>query len=184
MLPALTGALAALAAAAASLAAPSAAEAQGGEVRVTMNRVSATGVGEPIGTVVVVETAQGLTLTPDLSGLPPGERGFHVHERPDCGPGQNAQGQPAAAVAAGGHLDPDRTGRHAGPRAEGGHKGDLPVLSVGQDGRATNPVTAPRLKLADVTGRALMIHAGGDNYSDQPEPLGGGGGRIACGLIR
>jgi len=27
-----------------------------------------------------------------------------------------------------------------------------------------------------------MIHAGGDNYSDQPEPLGGGGGRIACGV--
>jgi Cu-Zn family superoxide dismutase len=29
-----------------------------------------------------------------------------------------------------------------------------------------------------------MVHAGGDNYSDQPKPLGGGGDRIACGLIR
>ena len=28
-----------------------------------------------------------------------------------------------------------------------------------------------------------MIHAGGDNYSDQPQPLGGGGARIACGVI-
>nr|MBP8027895.1 superoxide dismutase [Acinetobacter sp.] len=25
---------------------------------------------------------------------------------------------------------------------------------------------------------------GGDNYADQPKPLGGGGERIACGLIQ
>jgi len=42
---------------------------------------------------------------------------------------------------------------------------------------------APRLKLADVQGRAIMVHAGGDNYSDEPQPLGGGGERIACGVI-
>ena len=29
-----------------------------------------------------------------------------------------------------------------------------------------------------------MIHAGGDNYSDLPKPLGGGGDRIACGVIQ
>ncbi len=28
-----------------------------------------------------------------------------------------------------------------------------------------------------------MIHAGGDNYSDTPEKLGGGGARVACGVI-
>jgi Cu-Zn family superoxide dismutase len=28
-----------------------------------------------------------------------------------------------------------------------------------------------------------MIHEGGDNYSDEPAPLGGGGARIACGVI-
>jgi Cu-Zn family superoxide dismutase len=28
-----------------------------------------------------------------------------------------------------------------------------------------------------------MIHAGSDNYSDSPKPLGGGGARIACGVI-
>ncbi|MEW3305172.1 hypothetical protein MZT66_26250 [Escherichia coli] len=26
-------------------------------------------------------------------------------------------------------------------------------------------------------------HAGGDNHDDHPEPLGGGGARIACGII-
>ncbi|MEA2738922.1 MAG: superoxide dismutase, Cu-Zn family, partial [Acetobacteraceae bacterium] len=30
---------------------------------------------------------------------------------------------------------------------------------------------------------ALVIHANGDNYSDAPAALGGGGGRSACGEI-
>ena len=38
-------------------------------------------------------------------------------------------------------------------------------------------------KLSDLSGRSLMIHAAGDNYSDDPKPLGGGGARIACGVI-
>ena len=44
---------------------------------------------------------------------------------------------------------------------------------------------APRITdLAALRGKTLMIHAGGDNYSDQPKPLGGGGARIACGVIQ
>jgi Cu-Zn family superoxide dismutase len=41
---------------------------------------------------------------------------------------------------------------------------------------------APKLKLSEVQGRALVIHAGGDNYSDSPEN-GGGQGRIACDIV-
>ncbi len=62
--------------------------------------------------------------------------------------------------------------------------GDLPALVVDNNGVATTAVIAPRLKLADIQGRAIMIHAGGDNYSDSPLPLGGGGARIACGVIQ
>lgn len=43
---------------------------------------------------------------------------------------------------------------------------------------------APRLKLADLQGRAIMIHAGGDNYADEPSKLGGGGSRVACGVVK
>jgi Cu-Zn family superoxide dismutase len=39
------------------------------------------------------------------------------------------------------------------------------------------------MKLSEVKGKALMVHAGGDNFADQPAPLGGGGARIACGVI-
>ncbi len=52
------------------------------------------------------------------------------------------------------------------------------------EGRAQQPVLAPRLRrLAEIQGRSLMIHAGGDNHADHPAPLGGGGARVACGVI-
>ena len=70
------------------------------------------------------------------------------------------------------------------PHNAAGHEGDLPVLVVDQNGSASLPVVAKRLKVKDVLGRAIMIHAGGDNFDDVPAPLGGGGGRIACGVVR
>src|SRR5215831_15461777 len=104
-----------------------------------------------------------LPITPQLADLPPGDYGFHVHVNPDCGIGNGPNGQPAAGMAAGGHYDPGNTGKHLGPHGEG-HKGDMPVLSVDSSGRATEAVVVPRLTVADVKGRSIMIHAGGDNY--------------------
>ena len=51
-------------------------------------------------------------------------------------------------------------------------------------GNAMNPVLAPRLKMSELKGKALMVHAGGDNHADHPAPLGGGGARMACGVIK
>ena len=51
-------------------------------------------------------------------------------------------------------------------------------------GKATKAVVVPHLTVSDVKSRSIMIHAGGDNYSDQPAPLGGGGARIACGVVK
>jgi Cu-Zn family superoxide dismutase len=150
---------------------------------VTMNVIDASGVGKVIGTVSLSDANEGLVAMPDLADLPPGDHGFHVHVNPNCGPGAGPDGQPAAGLAAGGHYDPANTGKHLGPRGEG-HKGDLPALRADVGGNATNAVIAPHLKVADIKGRSIMIHAGGDNYSDQPNPLGGGGARIACGVVK
>jgi superoxide dismutase, Cu-Zn family len=116
-----------------------------------------------------------------LKGLPPGLRGFHLHENPDCGP-KEEDGRMVPGKAAGGHYDPQGTDSHEGPFGEG-HLGDLPVLYVDADGRATLPVLAPRLELSDLQGLSLMVHAGGDNYADDPKPDGGGEKRIACGVV-
>mgnify|MGYP001170087435 CR=1 FL=1 len=148
---------------------------------IPMNLVDAQGKSTPIGSVSVSETPYGLVFTPALSGLPPGLRGFHVHENPSCAP-KEKDGKPVAALAAGGHFDPAGTKKHGTPWGDG-HLGDLPALFVDAGGNAANPVLAPRLKLADLKGRSLMIHVGGDNHADHPEPLGGGGPRVACGVI-
>lgn len=151
---------------------------------VPMNMVDASGTGHSVGKITVSESAGGLVFTPDLKGLPPGEHGFHLHEKASCAPGEK-DGKMGAALAAGGHYDPEHTGKHEGPDSTMGHEGDLPKIVVGADGTDTTPVTAPRLKsLATLKGHALMIHAGGDNYSDKPEALGGGGARIACGVVK
>ena len=150
---------------------------------VTINAIDALGVGKEIGTLALSDTKSGLQVAPKLTGLPPGTHGFHVHANANCGPGNGPDGKPAAGFAAGGHFDPANTGKHLGPEGSG-HKGDMAVLTVEANGAATKAVVAPHLTVADVKGHAIVIHAGGDNYSDQPAPLGGGGGRIACGVAK
>jgi Cu-Zn family superoxide dismutase len=148
---------------------------------VRMNIVDAQGVGKNIGQVTISETRYGLVLSPALAGLPPGLHGFHVHENASCEPAEK-DGKPGAALAAGGHYDPQKTGQHGLPWGNG-HLGDLPALYVDAQGNASQPVLAPRLKIADLKGRALMVHVGGDNHADHPAPLGGGGARMACGTL-
>ena len=146
-------------------------------IRVAMHHLSPRGVGNKIGYVTLSDTAEGLLLDPEVRELPPGPHGFHVHQFGDVEP---KDGKPGGM--AGEHYDPDRTGRHLGPYRNG-HRGDLPRLLVDADGVARRPVVAPRLTLAEVEGRALIIHSGGDNYSDSPLPNGGGKSRIVGGII-
>lgn len=153
------------------------------DISVGMNLLDAQGGGKSVGQVTISETPHGLVFMPQLTGLPAGLHGFHVHENPSC-EAKDKDGQPVAGLAAGGHYDPAASKRHGLPWGDG-HLGDLPALAVNAAGEAINPVLAPRLKtLADVQGRSLMIHAGGDNHADHPAPLGGGGARLVCGVIR
>ena len=151
-------------------------------ITVTVNSVTAEGVGASIGTITFSDTEKGLEVSPKLTGLTPGDHGFHIHENPDCGP-KEKDGQMVAALAAGPHFDPTHSGKHLGPHG-GGHKGDLPKLEAGADGVASKSGIVPGVKVADIRNRSVMIHAGGDNYSDTPAPLGGGGARVACGVIK
>ena len=141
------------------------------------------GAEQAAGTVSITQTPYGALLTPDLKGLPAGTHGFHLHDKPSCD-ATVTDGKPTPAGAAGGHWDPARTAAHKGPYDATGHKGDLPAIYVGADGTATYPVLAPRLKAEEFKGHALMVHVGGDNHSDHPEKLGGGGARMACGVVK
>jgi Cu-Zn family superoxide dismutase len=159
-----------------------AAGAASADMVVQMNLVDANGVAADVGTITISESKFGLVFTPALRGLPAGLHGFHVHQNPSCAPADK-DGKSVPALAAGGHLDPAGTNRHGEPWGDG-HLGDLPPLYIAADGTATQPVLGPRLKAADVAGRSLMVHVGGDNHADHPAPLGGGGARMACGVVK
>ncbi|WP_266017606.1 superoxide dismutase [Cu-Zn] SodC [Brucella intermedia] len=142
-----------------------------------------TGQGKEIGTVTISQMDAGLLFKTNLRGLPAGEHGFHVHEKGSCAPAEQ-DGKTVPAQSAGGHYDPSHSKHHMGPEGEG-HLGGLPLLEADAQGNVTQSVTAPRLRsLDEIKGRALMVHVGGDNYSDKPKPLGGGGARFACGVIQ
>lgn len=149
---------------------------------VDVHAISSDGIGASLGTITFSENDQGLVIKPDLKKLSPGAHGFHIHQNPSCDANEK-DGKKVAGGAAGGHFDPAASGKHEGPEGHG-HHGDLPALLVNDAGVANQAVLAPRLKLADIKGRSIMIHEGGDNYSDDPKPLGGGGARIACGVIQ
>ena len=147
-----------------------------------MRTVDEKGPGKSVGLVVITATPYGVVFSPSLTGLPPGLHGFHVHEKPSC-ESMEKDGKMVPALAAGGHYDPTASKRHGLPWGDG-HLGDLPALYVDAMGNANYPVLAPRLKMSDLKGRSLMMHAGGDNHSDHPAPLGGGGARLICGVIQ
>lgn len=148
-----------------------------------VHQTAPEGVGTKIGTISLSDGAAGLMITPDLQGLPAGAHGFHVHANGDCGPSTKADGTIVPGGAAGGHFDPEGTGFHGGPEGTG-HLGDLPPLVADDAGAANTPVTTPRLSLDQVIGQAIIIHLHGDNFSDDPKPLGGGGARFACALLK
>jgi Cu-Zn family superoxide dismutase len=160
-----------------------AAPALAASVKVPMAMATPTGKGAEVGSVTFSDAkGGGVSVKLDLHGLPPGEHGFHVHEKPSCEAATAADGKVTPAGAAGGHLDPGATAKHLGPEG-GGHLGDLPRVSVAADGTAKETLTAPHIEsAAELKGHAIMLHAGGDNYADQPAPLGGGGARMACGV--
>lgn len=155
--------------------------AQAEDLQIPMNAIDSSGIGQTIGSITISSSPFGTIFTPDLTALSPGLHGFHVHQNPSCGHGLK-EGKKVPGLAAGGHYDPAERKSHRGPYEEG-HLGDLPALYVDPDGKATHPILAPRIKIPDLRGRALIIHAHGDNYSDYPKKLGGGGARVACGVI-
>ncbi|CAD5568909.1 superoxide dismutase family protein [Escherichia coli] len=153
------------------------------DVIVPVNLVSEQGIDKSIGEITITETRYGLLFTPQLTDLLPGVHGFHIHENASCEPGL-INDKKVAALSAGGHYDPDNTGKHLGPYDPDGHLGDLPALYVNTDGKAEYPVLSTRItKLSQIKERSIMIHTGGDNHSDFPTTLGGGGSRVACGII-
>ncbi|XP_021380072.1 superoxide dismutase [Cu-Zn]-like [Mizuhopecten yessoensis] len=119
-------------------------------------------------------------LTGEISGLAPGNHGFHVHEF-----GDNTNG----CTSAGSHFNPE--GKvHGAPGDEERHYGDLGNVMAGNDGVAKFDLTDKLVTLKgqhSVIGRTLVIHADVDDLGQGGHELskttGNAGARLACGVI-
>lgn len=150
-------------------------------LRADMHKLTDNGFEDKLGIVEFIQTEEGLKGIVQVSGLVPGKHGFHIHTGYSCGP-DGPDGKIGRGLAALGHYDPDKTGQHLGP-LENGHAGDLPVLTADDNGTVYFKFIVSGLNTHEIVGRAIIIHDAGDNYSDSPEALGGGGGRYACGIL-
>lgn len=137
--------------------------------------VHALGDHKVSGKVTFTQTEEGVEIVAELTGLHPGEHGFHVHEFGDC--------SMADGKCAGGHFNP--TGApHGGPDSAKRHVGDLGNIKADGEGKATYKRVDKLITLSgphSVIGRSVIIHAKADDMKTQP--TGDAGDRIGCGTI-
>jgi Cu-Zn family superoxide dismutase len=124
------------------------------------------------GTLMLRQEGGMLHVTGEVTGLEPGEHGFHIHEFGDL---RDPEGK-----AAGGHFNP--TGeRHGSPDSPHHHEGDLGNITADARGVAHVDKEAKGVELQSVLGRSFVVHAGVDDFVSQPS--GDAGPRAAVGVI-
>lgn len=136
--------------------------------------------GQKIGTATILPSGSGVRINLEVSQLPPGTHGIHIHTVGKCeGPD---------FTSAGGHFNPTSK-KHGKDNPEGPHAGDLLNIEVAADGTGKTSLSDPNVTLAggpnslfNEAGTALVIHAKGDDY--KTDPAGNSGARMACGVIR
>jgi superoxide dismutase, Cu-Zn family len=150
-----------------------------GKAAATAKAALADSKGANVGTAKLKETPAGVSLTIEVSNLPPGVHGFHIHTVGTC--------EPPDFKSAGGHFNPEGK-KHGWENPDGHHAGDLHNLTVDAKGKAKAKVVVAGVTLADgpnslfhPQGTALVIHADPDD--NKTDPAGNAGVRIACGVI-
>ncbi|QDV85848.1 superoxide dismutase family protein [Planctomycetes bacterium TBK1r] len=114
-------------------------------------------------------------IAAEVTGLTPGEHGFHIHEFGEC--------HDADGARAGGHFNPNAM-PHGGPDDSRRHAGDLGNLVADREGVAKYQRKDKLIRLngeSSILGRSVIIHADPDDFKTQPS--GNAGKRIACGAI-
>ncbi len=131
--------------------------------------------GKEIGTATLLPAGDGMRLALQVSGLPAGDHGVHIHAVGKCdGP---------KFETAGAHWNP-RDKLHGLENPQGPHAGDMPNLTVDEDGNGIVNATLPGTNveaLFDEDGAAVVVHAKKDDQ--KTDPSGDSGERIACGVL-
>ena len=136
--------------------------------------------GAEIGSAHLIQAPTGVIIHIKVNGLQPGKHGLHLHSLGVCEPGEGFK-------TAKGHVGKVE-GAHGLMNPKGPEPGDLPNLFVGADGVGETEIftTLVSVKggdnpLLDSDGSTFIIHENADDHITQP--IGGAGGRVACGII-
>jgi Cu-Zn family superoxide dismutase len=136
--------------------------------------VTPLGDSKAKGKVTFTKQADGVLVVAEISGLTPGDHGFHVHQWGDI--------SSADGMSTGGHFNPGNH-QHGRPEATERHAGDFGNITADAQGNAKYSKVDKVMKLDgpdSVIGRAIIIHANPDDFT---QPTGNAGGRIATGVI-
>jgi len=129
--------------------------------------------GSIAGTITFTKTEKGTRVQADLTGLPAGKHGFHIHEFGDA---SSPDGK-----AAGSHFDPKMVKKHGDPsKADVRHLGDLGNIEADASGKATYDASYPDLPLELILGHGVVVHEKADDFG---QPVGNAGGRLGVAVI-
>ena len=135
-----------------------------GKATTTAKADLADSKGEKVGTATLKETSKGVSLSLEVSNLPPGVHGFHIHTVGKC--------EAPDFKSAGGHFNPEGK-KHGWENPEGHHAGDLQNLTVDAQGKAKVKLVVTGVTLGDgpnslfqPQGTAIVIHADSYGTSD------------------
>ena len=132
-----------------------------------------------IGKVKIFEENGMVTMNAYLYGLEPGMHAIHIHEKADC--------SAADGTSSGGHWNPTMKPHGKWGATEGYHKGDIGNFEANEKGEGTISITTNEWCIGcgdetkDILGKAIIVHAGVDDFTTQP--TGNAGGRVSCGGI-
>ncbi|MGD8783465.1 MAG: superoxide dismutase family protein [Thioalkalispiraceae bacterium] len=132
------------------------------DLAVTMHKLTASGVGDSIGVIVISETAGGLRMTPYLQNMQPGEYQFSIHENVGCHSLQTGFETYVPGMAAGKVL------------------WQMPEIKVNASGIADQSVEISNVSLTDLSQRSLVISK---DASPTLELAGFDTERVACGSL-
>jgi superoxide dismutase, Cu-Zn family len=135
--------------------------------------------GATKGRATARQMGDGVHVTAALENVAPGTYAVHLHTTGIC--------TPPDFTSAGPHWNPESK-QHGKDNPAGPHKGDLPNVTIGADGRGNVSshisgvtMTGSTNALLDADGAAVVLHAGVDDY--RTDPTGNAGGRAACGVF-
>lgn len=142
----------------------------------------ATAGGSQLGFATFRATSKGVLVAVDVAGLPPNSsHGLHVHELGDLRDG---------FASLGAHYDPGQRKTHGGAHGLARHAGDFGSLQTDGAGAASLRALYPELRLGDLLGRSVVLHAGADDLGRGRGPqraeslkTGNSGARLAAGVI-